>query len=781
MTGLRKGFLLLKKLTIRTKILLLSLPLVLAALMVSGFMYYRVSSRSVIGRMQLDSYSLINQLARRIEERFDRTEADLKAISQLPSLPNYYFNREYGLDKEAETFRLELESFMLNVSRRAGDYETVRYLDWTGVEIVRVIGGEVEQPGTGKASQGYFKDTAGRKDDDEPYRSAIEISEDTAGRVVRFAAPVYDDLGECRGIVVIDYSFESLAELVTSSQVHTGGWTSLVSPAGIILSHPDNNLVGTRLPYLEKESVLESSRQISPELAMAKLDLFDTRYFVFFNRTPMLSWRIIQGMPVDIIYRPIHDVLKQVIIVVLVAALLSFVIASFASRRIYQVIQDLVFGARKVAEGDLKYQIVTSTDPDTAVVVDTFNEMVRNLDRQQQQLKRQLHEITDLQRYTDNLLRSILNAVVAIDHAGTITSYNPAAERIFALPAAEVMGRHWSYLLPYITDGLDIFKAIFSGFLVSTDQRLQIMNAENQAIPATINSSILIDEHDNPRGLVTVWRDLSMVINLEKQLTHSSKLASLGEISARVAHEINNPLAVISGHAQLLNMEITDMPKSEKHQKALGEIVKQCERIAKIITQIRKYSKPSKGTMRTLDLNHVAAEAIEISRFSFKKRAEIITRFEDPIPLVYGDPDLLIQVFTNVITNAAQALDDDGGTITVSTHWKESVKEQTGGENIQVRISDTGHGIDKEHLDLLFDPFYSTKTEGTGLGLAIGQTIVENHGGDIVVESAPGAGTTVIINLPIEKRKAKPSDKPAVGTEYELLASDTTEETGKED
>jgi two-component system NtrC family sensor kinase len=254
----------------------------------------------------------------------------------------------------------------------------------------------------------------------------------------------------------------------------------------------------------------------------------------------------------------------------------------------------------------------------------------------------------------------------------------------------------------------------------------------------------------------------SEVRQIQAQLVRSEKLASLGELVAGIAHEINNPLTGIMVFASLLSND----PKLNPDLRSdLETITRQAERCARIVKGLLEFSRESTPHKQPASLNDImdATFALIGNQASFHD----ITVSKDygmDIPEVMVDPNLIEQVFVNILLNASHAM-PDGGELRINS----GVSPET--THVYMKINDTGCGIPEEHLKKIFDPFFTTKeTKGTGLGLSVSYGIIESHGGKIEVESTVGVGTTFTVKLPIEKlfpaellgvsEKADHDDKP---------------------
>lgn len=226
----------------------------------------------------------------------------------------------------------------------------------------------------------------------------------------------------------------------------------------------------------------------------------------------------------------------------------------------------------------------------------------------------------------------------------------------------------------------------------------------------------------------------------QKHLFQTEKMASLGQLAAGVAHELNNPLGTITLFGQILKKELSH---NKKWEKDINLIVQEAERAAKIVKDLLSFSRETKIKPGLVNLNSLIEEALSlVIKQSLFHNIDIQKDLDSRIPITFADADFLKQAFLNIILNGAQAMDGYGTLIIRS-------KVAQNGKEIQIQIEDSGIGIPKEKLPRLFDPFFTTKKKGTGLGLALAYGIVSKHKGSIKVESKVGEGATFIINLPV--------------------------------
>ncbi|MCX7794738.1 MAG: ATP-binding protein [Thermodesulfovibrionales bacterium] len=237
---------------------------------------------------------------------------------------------------------------------------------------------------------------------------------------------------------------------------------------------------------------------------------------------------------------------------------------------------------------------------------------------------------------------------------------------------------------------------------------------------------------------IALIQDVTELKRLEEQMMHSEKLSALARISAGLAHEIGNPLTSISSYVQLLR----EMDLGEFANESLEIISRHIARIAEIVRNISSFSKPAKGVAGPVNIREVLDSTISLLRFD-KRMKNIDIRIDIPeLPHAYADQNQLAQVFTNLIFNAVDAM-PDGGMLSISARLCDDF--------VEISFRDTGTGIPEEYLNKVFDPFFTTKDKGTGLGLSVSFSIVKSFGGDIMVESRPGQGSTFTVRLPVYK------------------------------
>jgi two-component system, NtrC family, sensor kinase len=357
-----------------------------------------------------------------------------------------------------------------------------------------------------------------------------------------------------------------------------------------------------------------------------------------------------------------------------------------------------------------------------------------------QRLAEKAEELRGLKEYNENILESLDSGIVVLDLDGRVVRWNRAMEGLYGRARAEVLGQPLDAVFPeaflealrgsLVLGGHDQIANVYKLHLPAADGRSQIVNlavAPFQAAPGERCGTILILD------------DITARIRLEEQLQHAEKMASVGLLAAGVAHEVNTPLAGISSYTQLLRGQLEE---DDPRQQVLEKIEKQSFRAAKIINGLLNFSRSSGTEFEQVDVNKVLADVLALVEHQLDgSRIRVRRELAERVPPVRGNENRIQQVFFNLILNARDAM-PSGGWLTLRTHADE--------ETVVVEVGDTGHGIRREHIRRIYDPFFTTKGigKGTGLGLSVSYGIVQEHGGAIFVESDPGQGTTFQVALP---------------------------------
>jgi PAS domain S-box-containing protein len=355
-------------------------------------------------------------------------------------------------------------------------------------------------------------------------------------------------------------------------------------------------------------------------------------------------------------------------------------------------------------------------------------------------LSEKAEELRELKEYNESILESLDSGIVVLDLDGRIVRWNRAMESLDGRRRLAVLGRTLDAVFP------SAFLEALRGSLVVGDHeeiahiyKLHLPSADGRSLIVNVSIAPFQNSPGDRVGTILILDDVTARVRLEEQLQHTEKMASVGLLAAGVAHEVNTPLAGISSYTQLLRGQLEP---EDPRQQVLEKIEKQSFRAAKIINGLLNFSRSSGTEFERVDVNKAVLDVLSLVEHQLEgSRIRVRRELADSLPPVRGNENRIQQVFFNLILNARDAM-PSGGWLTLATSSSE--------DTVVVEISDTGHGIRREHIRRIYDPFFTTKGigQGTGLGLSVSYGIVQEHGGAIFVESTPGQGTTFQVALP---------------------------------
>jgi two-component system cell cycle sensor histidine kinase/response regulator CckA len=370
--------------------------------------------------------------------------------------------------------------------------------------------------------------------------------------------------------------------------------------------------------------------------------------------------------------------------------------------------------------------------------------------RERGRTERALAEERDWSRL---LVENASALIVGLDAAGLITVFNPAAERVTGHRADDVRGKDWFEVLA----PRDRYAEAWAAFreMIETGHA---RDTEDPLLTATGEERIIAWHRNVLRaplsGLVAFGIDVTDRLRaererkvLEQAARQMERLAGLGTLAAGLAHELNNPIGIISSRIELMLMEADTLPPSTVED--LRVIHRHAHRMARLATGLLSFGRRSSGERVSVNLNQVIEETLLLIGPQITKSGiELVTRLAD-VPPIRGDGSTLQQVVLNLVSNAREAMTIPAGRISIETRMSANPPGR-----VELEIEDTGPGISPEDLARIFDPFFTTKATGTGLGLAITYGIVHEHDGTIDVESSPGRGTRFLLSFPPITRAA---------------------------
>ena len=347
--------------------------------------------------------------------------------------------------------------------------------------------------------------------------------------------------------------------------------------------------------------------------------------------------------------------------------------------------------------------------------------------------------LSRVKAFSDNLVHNMPIGLLAIDADERIASFNQAAESVLKLSSSSAMGKRPAEILPQPL--WEFFNQLKTrqGLI---DKELDCPVKDGKIIPLEVVGTSLKGEDDSAVSWVILFRDLTEIQHLKKEIARTQRLASIGRLAAGVAHEIRNPLSSIKGFATYFKERYREIPEDHKTAEIM---IQEVERLDRVIGQLLEFARPMNISKKTASLEDVIKDSLRMVEAEARQRGIRVDFSSDPqTKEVRIDTDRIRQVLLNLYLNAIAAM-ESGGTLSVELRQD----DDTG--RFRIIVSDTGTGIKNSDLPHLFDPYFTTKPSGTGLGLAIVHKIIESHGGEVSVESRYGEGATVTIRLPYDR------------------------------
>ncbi|BCS54249.1 PAS domain-containing sensor histidine kinase [Geobacter sp. SVR] len=762
---------------------------------ISDFLHQCENDLQFLSRTSLDQQNLLNFYEIRRGEIWERGPGNVPTGTRrlIPLYRSFAFIGPNGMERLViRDGRFLAPSELHNVSRPAGtefkceDYfNRIRHLKQGEIYVSHLVGFHVskQEQLAGAAS---------------PERASNGASYQG---VIRFGSPLFDPSGSFIGMVVISLNHRHLMEFTQHidpgrnfstvfPSYQSGNYGFLFDDEGWIITHPK---------YWDIRGVDRNGRQVPPYTkASSKTDIdnglipfnLDQAGFVHPNYpqvaetirkrksgyvditnvggskkimafAPILYGTgdfskygvfggVTIGFQVDqfhdaarkgsrLINRELMDHRKLSGLIILITAILSGLSAWALSRGITRPLHQLIDGARRLAKEDTRSNVSVSSKDELGELANTFNYMANELKVRKtnllstlEQLRHSRLEILDERNFKESILESISSAIVTFSTEGLMTSIN-ATGRLF-------LGNHISVDTHY--------REVFHGWGEMADLTEQTLRTRSgygrQPLHLDRGNGMSHFEigffpigKDAERGLTVTMRNETEKEKLREEMMRLDRLASLGKLSAGIAHEVRNPLTGISLLLDDLHDNATlALDDQTMIKKALTEI----ERVERLISALLNYSSPPRADFRTGDLNAVVNDTVLLMRRQCERQQVRIVFEAGRLPSFRFDAEKIKQALLNIIRNAVEAM-PEGGEISVTTSANE--------ERAIITVRDNGPGIREEDLPLIFEPFFTRKGAGTGLGLSITQRIIEEHHGRIWVDCNEASGTVFHLELPL--------------------------------
>jgi len=400
-----------------------------------------------------------------------------------------------------------------------------------------------------------------------------------------------------------------------------------------------------------------------------------------------------------------------------------------------------VLGLGKTADGDF----LSSEDVELLETVAGYLAIAIQNGRLYASLEQKAAQYERLKDFNENIVESINVGVLAVDLNDRIESWNSQMEVMYALPRWQALRRTLGEIFP--TEFVAEFSRVRQSPGIHNLYKFRLAAPTGETRTVNVAIAPLVTKKFNVVGRLIIMDDITERVDLEDQLSQADKLSSIGLLAAGVAHEVNTPLAVISSYAQMLSKQL----QGDEHKSSvLEKITRQTFRASEIVNNLLNFSRTSGAEFAEVDVNRVICDTLSLLEHQFKTaKIRVQDELAPHLPSIQGNAGRLQQVFLNLFLNAKDAM-PNGGTLRIVT---------SNGDGVRVIVADTGLGISQEHIQRIYDPFFTTKNvpqngqkRGTGLGLSVTYGIIQEHAGKIRVESSPEEGTTFYVDFPLLRK-----------------------------
>ncbi|WP_126424623.1 sensor histidine kinase [Brevibacillus marinus] len=543
-------------------------------------------------------------------------------------------------------------------------------------------------------------------------------------KTIAVAYPSLDGNGTFLGGTIAYLNLNTISNYLQELRIGQDGINALIDSEGWVLAHsgPPERIIDSVAnhpvgDFLRKE-----------RYGLWEGELFDEQMIVAYRPLTRGGLGLIVGEPMDQAREPSYHVMRVLFQGFLVVLLIATGLGFFGTSRIVQPILDLTRQVQEYKENKRKKFRPILTNDELQDLSLVMGQMAK--------------ELTDKERRMFYILESIPYGIITTDKNGTITTFNKGAEELTLFAREEAIGTSIRDLpLKENDEELVAWDTLREGKAMD-EVESYILDKAGKRHDVRIYSSLFPGEDNEIIGAIIVIRDVSEVKLLEEYLRQSERLASLGQLTAGIAHEIKNPLSIILAAAEAIKLECAGQQTDGTLLAELtDDILDSAERMNNLLTNFLKLSKDETGFNKApLNLADVLNELLHLLRKKFSDQHITVHRqYAAEVCPIFGDRNRLTQVFLNILLNSIQAM-ETGGTLVVTIreierHW-------------EVRIQDSGKGVPAANLPWIFNPFFSTKREGTGLGLSIAHEIVLQHDGKIYATSEEGKGTCLYVQIP---------------------------------
>jgi len=611
----------------------------------------------------------------------------------------------------------------------------------------------------------YFQRTIreGRGIISTPYKSSR-----TDEPVITFTAPLRDSSNNLAGILGCSSRLLSASAtgIISTTKIGHSGYVFVFDKTRLMIIHPDSRRILQRDVPPGSNPLLDAAVDKGFTGVGETVNSRGVAMVASVSKIPGMDWVLVAQQPTKEAYAPIREAVRRILIGIVIAGLLSISVTMLIVRRMTGSLVKLREAAvdlgRSVDRVDGNWQEETqSLRSELASIIrsDEIGDLAAAFTEMCSGLEKALFSLSQTKDMLQALIQSAPVAIDMMDSERKVLMWNPAAERILGWKAEEVIGK----LHPMASDGMqedypDLIKAAFDGRIVNSIKTQQ-KRKDGSLINVSLSAAPVYDGFGKVFGAMEILVDITENIRaeqeqsrLETQLRQAHKMEAIGTLAGGIAHDFNNILSAIIGYSELA---LTKMPEGTQARRNVEQVLKAGFRARDLVKQILAFSRKAETEKKVLQLSTVIKETLSLLRASLPSTIQIKEDLQEGKSVVLADATQIHQVVMNLCTNAAHSMNEKGGVLEIGLSRVDASAaphtELEPGAYMRLTVKDTGHGMTRETMDRIFDPYFTTKhmgVGGTGLGLAVVRGIVKSYGGAIGVESEPGVGSSFEVFLP---------------------------------
>ena len=739
------------RLRIRSKLFIIFLTLGLVPLLISGYATYHAVSRAMLSQSQAQLGKLVEKTTEQLDLFIKNREKEIELLSNYPFIQLSFLQFEFG--QRLDTVRRLLKTY----EKRNNHFNQIRLVSLAGKTILA-------EPETEKDTSPLFKaskwDSLGH---DRELKLIVTRKKSAFHKpVVLLGKLVYDFESSTTpvGFLIFDIKLSALTKFVSSIRIGRHGYACLWDSTGELIYHPDDSMVGKGVASagVDRRFSRIIRRIKNHETGTGDYTLGKKHKTMVFSSCRAIDWNVSISIEKKELMADILVLRNRMILFFSLLAGLLLVVSFFFGKSISTPVLQLMNGAKALGKGQWNHYIRVDSGDELQDLAHEFNTMA-------EELKKSVDTIMELKNFNEDILRSVHSGIVTIDRNYRITSCNAAAEKILGM---DMKGRAEanSSDLRRSPEGeiVDLLKETLDNRRSGVTKEIQFQGAltEGELCYIEVNTSPLKNLQNHTIGAIAVIKDITGRKFVEEQMVRVDRLASLGELSAGLAHEIRNPLAGIKTGTQIMARKMPEASNQTLIQGILSEI----ERMNKLISDLLNFSRPRKSVLEKVDLRATMERSLGlVGKSMATSKISLYRYFKKDLSVVLVDREQMEQVFLNLLINGIKSM-PEGGDFLISLKPRrlnpffmetlspaDSYGKKVIPGLVEVIFQDTGCGMDREVLSKIFNPFFTTDPKGSGLGLSIVQKLVEKNRGYIHINSVPGQGTRVTLLFPAEESR----------------------------